>query len=124
MTLPLCSLIHCGRLYNTTIRPADIASWIAGEATRLHLFLRLYFLLLMFEGGREFIFYSGIVTEKLPVLQQITSDPHEAGNSVSTIKKKAWEEEGDLGEEGSRGRREGRKERTWLKHVIIHYINT
>lgn len=55
----------------------------------------------------EFIFYSGIVTEKLPVLQQITSDPHQAGNSGSTIREKAWKEEGDLVEEGSKGRREG-----------------
>lgn len=64
----------------------------------------------------EFIFYSGIVTEKLPVLQQITSDPHQARNSVSTLEEKAWKKEGGLVEEDSRGRREGRKERMGLKH--------
>lgn len=69
----------------------------------------------------KFIFCSGIVTEKLPVLQQITPDPHQARNSVSILKMKAWKEEGDLVEGDSRGRREERKERMGLKHCNSLY---
>lgn len=59
-------------------------------------------------GKGEFLFYSGVIVEKLPVLQQITSYLHQARNTEAT-QREGMKAGGRLGEEGSRGRGRGGK---------------
>lgn len=65
-------------------------------------------------GEGEFIFYSSVITEKLPALQQITSCLHQARNTEAT-QREGIKGRGRLGRRGPQREREGRKEITGLK---------